>query len=89
MHFQRIMHRDIKPENLLLTEDDEIKVSLCPQCAIHVLQSHRVPLSSSIPSMLQIADFGVSMFFMGDDDRVQNTAGSTAFMAPEMCIGRS
>lgn len=36
---------------------------------------------------IKIADFGVSSFFIGDDDRVNNTAGSAAFMAPEMCGG--
>lgn len=33
----------------------------------------------------QIADFGVSLLFEGDNDFVKATAGSVAFMAPEMC----
>jgi len=34
---------------------------------------------------IKIGDFGVSHLFEGDDDVVANTAGSAAFMAPEMC----
>ncbi|CEO94958.1 unnamed protein product (mitochondrion) [Plasmodiophora brassicae] len=34
---------------------------------------------------VKIADFGVSLLFEGDNDFVKATAGSVAFMAPEMC----
>jgi serine/threonine protein kinase len=33
---------------------------------------------------IKIADFGVSLLYEGENDRVQDTQGSAAFMAPEM-----
>ena len=38
-------------------------------------------------TLCQIADFGVSHLFEGENDRVRDTHGSAAFMAPEMCEG--
>ena len=38
---------------------------------------------------VKIADFGVSSEFTQNDDSVNNTAGSAAFMAPEICRGDS
>eukprot|EP00474_Spongospora_subterranea_P010441 CRZ10899.1 hypothetical protein [Spongospora subterranea] len=35
--------------------------------------------------VVKIADFGVSLQFHGSDDFIRSTAGSLAFMAPEMC----
>lgn len=37
---------------------------------------------------LKVADFGVSTQYEGDDDTLHSTAGSAAFMAPEMCMGQ-
>lgn len=34
---------------------------------------------------VKIADFGMSFVFEGDDDMVHSTAGTAAFMSPEMC----
>lgn len=44
-------------------------------------------MCACVPACLrvQISDFGVSLLFEGDDDRVKDTEGSAAFMAPEMC----
>ncbi|KAL0082226.1 kinase-like domain-containing protein [Phycomyces blakesleeanus] len=36
--------------------------------------------------MLKIVDFGVSEMFKGNDDKLKKSAGSPAFMAPELCI---
>lgn len=71
VHFQGIIHRDIKPANLLYTTDGRIKIS----------------------------DFGVSYFSTSlafgamnaeqsdsdDYDSLGNSAGSPAFLAPELC----
>ena len=37
---------------------------------------------------LQIADFGVSDIFEGEDDMLNRFAGSPAFQAPEATAGR-
>lgn len=57
LHSQNIIHRDIKPENILLSKNNNVKLS----------------------------DFGMSFPFENDDDNVATTAGTAAFMAPEMC----
>jgi serine/threonine protein kinase len=33
-------------------------------------------------------DFGVSEMFDKGNDRLKNSAGSPAFMAPELCVGK-
>jgi len=38
---------------------------------------------------VKLSDFGVSCLFDGDDDSLATTAGSAAFMAPEMCTSSS
>ncbi|ORX97646.1 kinase-like protein [Basidiobolus meristosporus CBS 931.73] len=38
---------------------------------------------------LKIVDFGVSEMFVKGDDRMKKSAGSPAFMAPELCSGSS
>jgi serine/threonine protein kinase len=37
---------------------------------------------------LKVADFGVSYMYDGDDDTVKSTAGTSAFLAPEVCSGQ-
>ena len=74
VHFQKIIHRDIKPSNLLLTDDGHIKVGLgFPRLYLH-----------SFGFLHQISDFGVSNEFAGDDVKLTSTAGTPAFMAPEL-----
>jgi [calcium/calmodulin-dependent protein kinase] kinase len=62
LHHQGIIHRDIKPSNLLVSKDDEVKIS----------------------------DFGVSFAANldgqhQDDLELAKTAGTPAFLAPELC----
>lgn len=38
---------------------------------------------------VKISDFGVSHSFTGDDDTLQQSAGSPAFLAPELCAAGS
>ncbi len=38
---------------------------------------------------LKVADFGVSYMYDGDDDTVKSTAGTAAFLAPEVCSGQA
>jgi serine/threonine protein kinase len=37
---------------------------------------------------LKIVDFGVSEMFVKGNDRLKKSAGSPAFMAPELCVGK-
>jgi serine/threonine protein kinase len=37
---------------------------------------------------LKVADFGVSYMYDGEDDTVQSSAGTAAFLAPEICSGQ-
>ena len=37
---------------------------------------------------LKVADFGVSYMYDGEDDTVQSSAGTAAFLAPEICSGK-
>lgn len=62
LHYQGIIHRDIKPSNLLVSKDNEVKIS----------------------------DFGVSFAANldgqhQDDLELAKTAGTPAFLAPELC----
>ena len=62
LHYQGIIHRDIKPSNLLVSHDDNVKIS----------------------------DFGVSFADnldgeTQDDVELAKTAGTPAFLAPELC----
>lgn len=62
LHHQGIIHRDIKPSNLLVSKDNEVKIS----------------------------DFGVSFASnldrtKQDDLELAKTAGTPAFLAPELC----
>lgn len=64
--------------------------------AVHHIHKNRVVhrdikpenLLLAADGTLKVADFGVSTLFEGDDDMLQSTAGSAAFMAPEMCKGQ-
>jgi serine/threonine protein kinase len=38
--------------------------------------------------VLKIVDFGVSEMFNKGNDRLKKSAGSPAFMAPELCVGK-
>lgn len=38
--------------------------------------------------VLKIVDFGVSEMFVKGNDRLKKSAGSPAFMAPELCVTR-
>ncbi len=37
---------------------------------------------------LKVADFGVSFMYDGEDDTVRSSAGTSAFLAPEVCSGK-
>ena len=37
---------------------------------------------------LKVADFGVSYMYDGEDDTVKSSAGTSAFLAPEVCSGK-
>ncbi len=37
---------------------------------------------------LKVADFGVSYMYDGEDDTVRSSAGTSAFLAPEVCSGQ-
>jgi serine/threonine protein kinase len=37
---------------------------------------------------LKIVDFGVSEMFVKGNDRLKKSAGSPAFMAPVLCVGK-
>ncbi len=37
---------------------------------------------------LKVADFGVSYMYDGDDDTVKSSAGTSAFLSPEVCSGK-
>jgi serine/threonine protein kinase len=39
-------------------------------------------------NVLKIVDFGVSEIFVKGNDRLKKSAGSPAFMAPELCVAR-
>lgn len=39
--------------------------------------------------IVKIVDFGVSEMFVKGNDRLKKSAGSPAFMAPELCVGKS
>lgn len=39
--------------------------------------------------VLKVADFGVSFMYDGEDDTVQSSAGTAAFLAPELCSGQA
>ncbi|KAI8584265.1 hypothetical protein K450DRAFT_218968 [Umbelopsis ramanniana AG] len=45
-------------------------------------------LLRSKDDVLKIVDFGVSEMFNKGDDRLKKSAGSPAFMAPELCVAR-
>jgi serine/threonine protein kinase len=38
--------------------------------------------------VLKIVDFGVSEIFVKGNDKLKKSAGSPAFMAPELCIAK-
>ncbi len=38
---------------------------------------------------LKLSDFGVSYMFEGEDDALRKTTGTPAFLAPEICSGKS
>ena len=80
VHSQHVLHRDLKPENILLTNDDHIKVILC----VHLCANEII--SDLCCAYKQISDFGMA-FPYENDDLVATTAGTAAFMAPEMCSG--
>lgn len=39
-------------------------------------------------NVLKIVDFGVSEMFVKGNDKLKKSAGSPAFMAPELCIAK-
>ena len=89
VHHQKVIHRDIKPSNLLLADDGHVKV-LTPCCTRRDGQSPRHSYTfctrtsmQALEMCAQIADFGISDQFSGDDVSVTSTAGTPAFLAPE------